>query len=402
MNTIKPLIIILLAALVASCNHTSGTEKPTDDSTDHESHTDTVTLTTQQINTVGIKLGQIESRYMSALVSTTGQLQLAPTDRADITSLMAGRVCQIAVAEGQQVRRGQVVAYIENTDIVALEQSYLEAYQQQQLAQSELVRQRALAQQGAGVERTLQQAQSKAATAQSLRQALAARLQQIGVSTADVERGHLVTKIPLRTPIQGLVSSINVSLGSPVDPSSPLMQISKNSAVYCQLNVFEADIDHVEPGQAVTLRLSGRESQALKGRVSRINPTINPQTRAFSVMVDIEPGQHLNLAPAAYVSASIHTSQREVPSLPQEAIVNSGGKDYIFVAIDSNSEKNNTKSSSHNEATHMFLKRQVVCGTTTNGYTQVSLMGDTLAKNARVVTAGAFYLASMTSEHGEH
>ena len=77
---------------------------------------------------------------------------------ADVTSLVGGVVRKIYVTEGQQVKAGQVVAHIENTEIVGLQKDYLIAVKETSVTHQELLRQKTLASQKAGVEKTLQQA----------------------------------------------------------------------------------------------------------------------------------------------------------------------------------------------------------------------------------------------------
>lgn len=424
MNTIRTFLAFSLALMAAACGQKQAETDAAEASDEHHHQQDTVALTRQQMDAVGIKTGVMEWREMGTDISASGQLCLAATDRADVTTLVAGRVKSIAVAEGQNVAAGQVVAYIENTQIVKMQQSYLAARQEEMLAQSELARQRDLTAQGAGVERTLQQAEARCNTAVASRKALAASLRQIGINTETVESGSLATKVPLRSPIAGVVSRINVSLGSFVDVQSPLMQVAKSSAVYCQLNVYEGNISFVEAGQEAEIRLTGRPKILLKGRVRRINPAIDPATRALAVMVEITSGSTDGLAPGMYANGLIATGSHRVQALPDEAIASADGKSFIFVAVEhgnhddkahhsandmadgSLNEANHADTAPHNSgqtvATQLFRRVEIVAGVASHGYTQVAFAGNPLPDDARIVTDGAFYLASMTAEHGEH
>lgn len=75
----------------------------------------------------------------------------------DVASLMGGIVKSIFVKEGQLVHRGQIVASVENTDVVSLQREYYSAAKECELAKADLERQLLLSKQGAGVKRTLQQ-----------------------------------------------------------------------------------------------------------------------------------------------------------------------------------------------------------------------------------------------------
>ena len=105
-----------------------------------------------------------------------------------------------------------------------------------------------LSAQGAGVEKTLQQAEAAYATAQARLTGLHHQLVQIGISSEQVATGKIVSQVPVRTTIPGVVGKVSVNTGTYVDTTTPLMQVADNSTVYASLNVFERNISQVEVG----------------------------------------------------------------------------------------------------------------------------------------------------------
>ncbi|MGY4384836.1 multidrug efflux pump subunit AcrA (membrane-fusion protein) [Pedobacter sp. UYP24] len=91
-----------------------------------------------------------------------------------------------------------------------------------------------------------------------------------------------------------------------------------------------------------------------------------------------------NLIPGMYVTALISTGNQLIPSLPLEAVVRVEGKQYIFVVDDEKDIKTGI---------FRFVKKEVKTGISELGYVQVTPL-DSLKKNAKVVTKGAFYLES--------
>lgn len=120
-----------------------------------------IPLTQQQINTVDLRMGEVEPRQLDATIQVNGSLVLRPQDKGDVASLMGGTVKSVLVKEGQQVRCGQVVATVENTDIVSLQREYYSAYKECEMAKVEMMRQQTLASNGAGIKRNLQQTQKE-------------------------------------------------------------------------------------------------------------------------------------------------------------------------------------------------------------------------------------------------
>ncbi len=156
MKTLNIIIIAVISIFLASC--TKGKQEEVKGNKVEEQGNENIELTQEQIKTVGIKLGKVENRPLNNVVRANGELQLNPQDMADVTSLVGGIVRKIYVTEGQQVKAGQVVAHIENTEIVGLQKDYLIAVKETYVTHQELLRQKTLASQKAGVEKTLQQA----------------------------------------------------------------------------------------------------------------------------------------------------------------------------------------------------------------------------------------------------
>lgn len=156
MKTFNIIIIAVISIFLASC--TKGKQEEVKENKVEEQGYETIELTQEQIKTVGITLGKVESRSLNNVIRANGELQLNPQDMADVTSLVGGVVRKIYVTEGQLVKAGQVVAHIENTEIVGLQKDYLIAVKETNVTHQELLRQKTLASQKAGVEKTLQQA----------------------------------------------------------------------------------------------------------------------------------------------------------------------------------------------------------------------------------------------------
>ena len=71
---------------------------------------------------------------MDAMLHVNGSLVLRAQDMGNVSSLMGGIVKNVYVKEGQMVSRGQVVATIENTDVVTLQREYYTAYKESEMA----------------------------------------------------------------------------------------------------------------------------------------------------------------------------------------------------------------------------------------------------------------------------
>lgn len=387
---------ILVAALTVitfvGFSFLSQSKAETSESENQEEEIDfqNIPLSEKQVKAVDLKMGEALEREMDAMLHVNGSLVLRAQDMGNVSSLMGGIVKNVYVKEGQMVSRGQVVATIENTDVVTLQREYYTAYKESEMARLELDRQKTLASAGAGIKKTLQMSEKNYKVAQANLLGTGRQLQQMGISTKEVAKGKFTTVFPLRAPISGTVSDMQASLGSYADMQTPLMKIRNNHAVECDLNVFEKDIAKVKVGDQVLVSLTNQPGVNVSGRVYGMNQYLNKGTKSVAVHVKLDAKRGAKLFEGMYVSGQIATGRQLCMTLPDKAIVSADGKQYVFALNQQHSKG----------GTYSFSRHEVTTGVSNNGYTEVALCKH-LKKGQKIVTDNAFYLASLTGDHGE-
>ena len=387
---------ILVAALTVitfvGFSFLSQSKAETSESENQEEEIDfqNIPLSEKQVKAVDLKMGEAQEREMDAMLHVNGSLVLRAQDMGNVSSLMGGIVKNVYVKEGQMVSRGQVVAAIENTDVVTLQREYYTAYKESEMARLELDRQKTLASAGAGIKKTLQMSEKNYKVAQANLLGTGRQLQQMGISTKEVAKGKFTTVFPLRAPISGTVSDMQASLGSYADMQTPLMKIRNNHAVECDLNVFEKDIAKVKVGDQVLVSLTNQPGVNVSGRVYGMNQYLNKGTKSVAVHVKLDAKRGAKLFEGMYVSGQIATGRQLCMTLPDKAIVSADGKQYVFALNQQHSKG----------GTYSFSRHEVTTGVSNNGYTEVALCKH-LKKGQKIVTDNAFYLASLTGDHGE-
>ena len=399
----KRVILIVAVTAIAWAGFAFFAKQTGSEAHAHEEHEheevdfDHIPLTAKQVSTVDLKMGEAVEREMDATIEAKGSLVLRAQAMGDVASLMGGIVKSIFVKEGQLVHKGQVVATVENTDVVSLQREYYSAAKECELAKADLERQLLLSKQGAGVKRTLQQTRKDYQVTHANLLGIGRQLAQMGISTSAVAKGKFTTAFPLRAPISGVVSQLTASLGSYADMQTPLMKIRNTQAVECDLNVFEKDLAKVKVGNRVTFSLTNQPGVKLSGTVYGMNQYFNDGSKSVAVHVKMDDASlktsrinHIKLFDGMYVSGQIATGSQRCLALPSEAIVSTDGKQYVF-ALNGEPKKGE----------YSFSRHEVSTGVTDGGFTEVKLC-DHLKAGKKIVTDNAFYLASLTGEHGEH
>ena len=411
----KRIVLIVAVTAIAWAGFTFFAKQTGSEAHAHEEHEheevdfDHIPLTAKQVSTVDLKMGEAVEREMDATIDAKGSLVLRAQAMGDVASLMGGIVKSISVKEGQFVQKGQVVATVENTDVVSLQREYYSAAKECELARKDMERQKLLAQNGAGIKRSLQQAQKDYHVAHANMLGIGRQLAQMGISTAAVAKGKFTTAFPLRAPISGIVSEMTASLGSYADMQTPLMKIRNTQAVECDLNIFEKDLAKVKVGNRVTLNLINQPGVKLSGTVYGMNQYFNDNSKSVAVHVKLDAvsvKSYLHsssgnnhggkLFAGMYVSGKIATGSQQCLALPSQAIVSQDGKQYVF-ALNGAPSKGN----------YSFSRHEVTTGSSDGKYTEVKLCdhllkGKNRAAVKKIVTENAYYLASLTGEHGEH
>ena len=379
--------IFLTAAIglfTIGCSSHAPSHGQDEDEHEHEE----VELTEAQMKAVDIEMGEVSRMNLGVTLKANGTLAVNPQDEAQVAPLAAGLVRRITVREGQQVAKGQVVAYVENMEAISLQQDYLAAQEEATLANQELERQEALAREGAGIKKNHQQAKATAQIATNKVKMLGRQLALYGLSTAKVDRGELVAEMPVASPIAGTVTQITCPTGGYADAQSPVMTVVNNAAVYARLSIFEKSMADVTPGRKVALRLTNHPAVTLDGEVMTVTQALESASKSLTAHVKIlNPAA--DLVPGMPVIGIITAADSEVDALPDGAIVAAEGRYYVF-AVEHQAA----------ESTH-FKKTEIIPGIKAQGYTQVKFP-EPVAPGTKFVVKNAFYLGSMTAEHGEH
>ncbi|MES2827731.1 MAG: efflux RND transporter periplasmic adaptor subunit [Bacteroidota bacterium] len=388
-----PFITVIVLASLASCSSDPKKSEKNETATEEpKGEANALELTSEQMETVGITIGNIEQKNLDAVVKANGQLAVPPQNKADVSILSGGIITRINVLEGQQVRKGQVLATINNQDLIKIQQDYLASRNSFVYVEAEYERQKQLQAADAGTGKSYQSAQATFNAEKSKLTAYESQLRQLGVSPASIAKGKIISQFPVLSPINGTVGQITANTGAFVQPGTSIMEVVDNSKIHCDLTVFEKDLMAVKVGQKVSFQLTNQENQLISGRINGINKSFENESKGVIVHAVIDNAKNKNLIPGMYVTALISTGSKLMPALPVDAIVRSEGKQYIFV-VDENAKKNDAK-------TFSFIRTEVKTGVSEQGYVQVVPIEELPAK-ARVVTKGAFYLQSKASGGGE-
>lgn len=381
-NTI---VIILFSFLgLISCKNNSNEEAAANDSKETVIENSVVTFTDEQIKAIDLQLGNFENKNLTTTLKINGKLSLPPQYQAQVSILTGGVVRNILVQEGEFVKEGKTLATIVNTEVIQLQQDYLENNANLNYLEKEYQRQKELRDDNINAGKTYQQAQRELQIAQAKKETLRSKLAQLGINTNKLSSKNIASSIAISAPISGYIQHINLSMGKYADANAVLFEIIDNRFLHLDLKVFEKDIHKIKIGQEIVFSDANDVSHTHPAKIYAINKAFEPNEQAVLVHAKINETTE-TLLPGMYVEARVKIDNNSTITLPTEAIVNNGNDHFIFISIGKN----------------RFKQIKVNIGTSDLGFTEVKVI-DKVPTDAKVVIKGAYYLLSeLTKGSGE-
>jgi cobalt-zinc-cadmium efflux system membrane fusion protein len=156
-----------------------------------------VSFNPEQLKSVGIEVGTPQLENISGVLSLQGKIDVPPQSTISLSFPLGGYLKSTRMLPGMQVKKGQVLAELEDMQFIQLQQDYLTARENFILAESEFNRQRDLNASKASSDKVFQQARAEMETQRILRNALEQKLQVIGIILPDLSRTIFQKAYPL-------------------------------------------------------------------------------------------------------------------------------------------------------------------------------------------------------------
>ncbi len=261
--------------------------------------------------------------------SVTANGSIAAWQEAIIGAELSGlRVATVLVNVGDQVKRGQTLATLQNEAVLAdthtARANLSEAQALLAEAKSNADRSRSLRGSGAISAQESQRDLTAEATAQARMESLKARL------AADELRLRQTNVV---APDDGVISARVASVGSMAQPGAEMFRLIRQSRLEWRAELPSADLSRIKPGMPAWATPPGGSS--VQGVVRMVAPTVDANTRNGLVYVDL-PASAVNAGARAgmFANGRFETGQATGLSLPQSAVLLRDGFSYVFTVND--------------------------------------------------------------------
>ena len=348
-----------------------------------------ISLTNEQYKLAEIEVGKIQLITISDMVKLNGIVEVAPQSRDTLSAPLGGYIKSAGFIPGQMVSKGEVVAVLENKEFIDLQQNYLQSKSQYLFLQQEYERQRKLRESDVNAVKTLQQVTADLESIRAKVKGLEQTLALAGIDVNNVTADHIKRTANLYAPISGYIKSSNITMGNYANPNDILLEIVDINDLYLNLNAFEKDISNLNKGQKIKFCLANENQFNRSANLEIVGKSASAD-KIIPVNCTVSEEDKNGLLPGMYVKAWVETSPKQLPTVPNQAIVNYDGADYIIIET---AEDTSGKA---------FSFYKVTRGVTQEGITAIDLPSSINLDTAKVVTNNGYVILSalINSEEG--
>jgi Cu(I)/Ag(I) efflux system membrane fusion protein len=298
------------------------------------------------------KLAKVETTTVGEEASKSsmnfsGRLEINQDNTSSISANFKARIERLYInEEGEEVQKGQVIAELYAPEIQVLKDELVLATRQ-----------------GNDV----------------LLKSITRKIKNYELSVSDIQ-SLKNARLKLRSPKNGVISSLNVKQGDNVKADQNLMRIADLSTLWAILDVYESDLNRINEGDE--LRVSIPNEDHVTGKVTFVSPVLDANSRSAKARVVIQNPKR-NLKPGVFITAELMNTESELTEnqvlmLPKSAVLWTGKRSVVYQQLE-------------NENGLYFKMKEVKTGGTSSDFVEI-LSG--LEAGDEVVTQGAFSIDS--------
>jgi len=231
-----------------------------------------------------------------------GVIVIPPQRHATVTLFMDGVVKTTSLLSGTFVKKGELLAVLENPEYITLQQTYIESVAQEEFLETEFRRQEKLFDGEAVSKKIFQQSKADYLSMKSRREAAAAQLRLIGFDPVRILSNGIVPHLELRSPIDGYAANVQINVGKYLAAGTPVCDIIDKSTLMLKLTVYEKGIGKIKVGDKLKFSVNGLETQEFDAEVISTGQMVDNINRSLEVYAKVN-SNNVQFRPGMYVSA---------------------------------------------------------------------------------------------------
>lgn len=361
-------LFISMLFIVNACKNTTAEQEIKQKPVNENS----VVLTDAQFKNAGIATAELTQKNIAVVIKLNGKIDVPPQNLVSVSAPMGGYLINSKLLPGMLVKKGEVIAALQDQQYVQLQQDYLMTKSRLHFAELEFARQKDLNQSKASSDKITQLAESEVSNLRITLNALSEKLKLININPKNLSANKISKSITIVSAITGFVSKVNINTGKYISPGEVMFELINPNDIHLNLNVYDTNIAQLVIGQKVTAYSNAAPDKKYECKIILINKDINSNGNTEVHCHFVKYDKYL--LPGMYMNAEIETASGLANAVPELSVVNFESKDYVFTET----------GKQHYEMT------EIIVGTKENGYLEI--LNPEKLKNKKIVTNGAYTL----------
>ena len=241
-------------------------------------------------------------------VSFNGTLIIPPQNFASVTMLMGGTIRSTNLLPGSYVKKGTLLATLDNLDFISLQQTFLESQAQTEYLKSEYNRQLVLSKEEVASVKKLEQSKADYLSMKSKMEAAAAQLSLLGISTQSLLKNGITPALEIKAPVNGYIGKVKVNVGKYLNEGDILCEIINKQETLLRLTTYEKDLKDIRLGAKVWFRVNGMGTKTFEAKLISIGQEVDETSRSLEVFAKVI-SEDPTFRPGMYVTAQIEKSE---------------------------------------------------------------------------------------------
>jgi cobalt-zinc-cadmium efflux system membrane fusion protein len=282
---------------------------------------------TQPAN-AGIETTVAHVQHSTDYLEIPAHVEADPSHVVRIFPPLSGRMLGLRVLPGQEVKKGDVIAQLQSSDIAAARSDFQKAKIEVMRTDRALTRGKLLLDHEVLSQADYYELEAADETAHSELDRARQRIRELGFSEDSAS-----DEISLRSPISGVVLDIGTATGEmerSLDNATPIATIANIDSIWVVGDVFERDLASVKPGREVQVLVPAYPGLTLTGRIANIGDALDPNTHTLKLRVVLPNPKH-TLKTEMFSTIRIPGADRSAVILPSTAVLHEGEKTSVFV-----------------------------------------------------------------------
>ena len=323
-----------------------------------------------------IETGAPSWAEVAGTLRVSGRVEADETRLARVSSPVTGRIIELEAVEGQNVKRGDVIATIRSKELSDAQSDFLKALSQRRLAERAVERAKRLLQADVIGEAELQRREAELVQVTAELNSLRDQLRVLGTpddALVKLESTRVVnSQSQVLATIDGTVLERKATIGQVVQAAEVVCVLADLSRVWLVADVPEQAAGQLKVGQAVEAEIPAIPGHTIRGKLSFVSATVNGETRTVRARINL-PNPNGKYKPAMLATMLLADGAQRQRVVPASAVVREANIDHLFIQ--------------HGERT--FVLRPVALG---GEFGQARVLQDGLRPGEKIVLNGAFHL----------